>query len=94
MVNDNEQCDDGNNVRGDGCNRCLVEPGWRCMMNQCTRVSLPPQPPTPTPNPPGPSCPAGVNLKLISDPIANQNNIFVLVETPTPFKFSNSVEMR
>lgn len=63
-------------------------------MNQCTRVSQPPQPPTPTPNPPGPSCPAGVNLKLISDPIANQNNIFVLVETPTSFKFSNSVEMR
>jgi cysteine-rich repeat protein len=26
------QCDDGNNVSGDGCSsKCLLEPGWNCV---------------------------------------------------------------
>lgn len=48
ILEDREECDDGNNISGDGCTAfCIIE----------TTPPLPPQPPTPPPPPPLPPTP-------------------------------------
>ena len=37
-MNTVQQCDDGNNYNGDGCNsQCIVEPGYQCDQT-CTEI--------------------------------------------------------
>ena len=38
VVEGSEECDDGNNNSGDGCDGCEVEAGWDCTDNDCTPI--------------------------------------------------------
>jgi cysteine-rich repeat protein len=53
-IDENEQCDDGNAVAGDGCsNVCAIEEGYACDGQPSVCIQVPPPPPPP---PPAPRC--------------------------------------
>ena len=61
IVEGNEECDDGNMIRGDGCDlECRVEPGFICSKanpSVCSQSSPPMKKASPPPPPPVPDLP-------------------------------------
>ena len=83
IINGNEQCDDRNTFRGDGCSNCQIEPGWTCNSYGCRPINPIPNPiPNPGPSPcSAPSCrPPNPN----PSPIPNPNPIPIPNPTPIP----------
>ena len=81
VVEENETCDDGNAISGDGCSdSCQVEPGYECLREgeACRKKEetpdKPDKPDKPNPNPGGVACGNGV-LEPSNDETCDDGNL-------------------